>query len=299
MKQVLLKHDIELIHCNQFCSYPAAGVAGRSLGLPRICHMRNEIPPNALHWWFAYGCERILCISRHIERQVEECWPTSWARPCISTFLNPVVLPDRSSSVDEQAARLIGRRRWGIPEGAVVFGFLGQIIPIKGLIELFDALDRLPEGANWHLVIAGRDPNKGAPHEAVCREHVRKLGLERRVTFAGYVDDVRPIYQVIDAAVVPSLEEPLGRIPLEAAAYARPSIAFAVGGLPETIRHGETGWLVPAGDVTSLGRTLETCVTSPLRVFGENARAWVEASADPLRYAQSVTGLYRQLLTSR
>jgi glycosyltransferase involved in cell wall biosynthesis len=149
--------------------------------------------------------------------------------------------------------------------------------------------------------VAGRDPHPGQPYETACREWVRNKGLAERVTFVGFVDDIADFYRAIDVAVVPSLSEPLGLIPLEAAAAGKPAIAFASGGLKETITHGETGWLVPAGDVDGLRETLTNVLSDPasLASRGQTARRGVEHTSDPREHLRSLERLYGELLANR
>jgi glycosyltransferase involved in cell wall biosynthesis len=192
--------------------------------------------------------------------------------------------------------RQSSRGTLGLPKSAILFGFIGQIVPVKGLLTLLDSLAGLATDPRWHLAVAGRDPNDGAPHELLCRERVRQLGLESRVTFLGFLNDPAAFYHAIDAAVVPSLEEPLGRVPLEAGAYATPTIAFATGGLPETMVDGKTGWLVPTGDGAALRHRLAKFLDHPDVEVGLEARTWVESVADPHRYVVRLAELYSSLL---
>jgi glycosyltransferase involved in cell wall biosynthesis len=185
-------------------------------------------------------------------------------------------------------------QRWNVDPKRIVLGFIGQLIPIKGLLELLQALDGI--SAEWALLVAGRDPEAGAPYESLCRRYVEERGWTKRVRFLGFLNDVTPFYQAIDLAVVPSLEEPLGRVSLEAAAYARPAIAFAAGGLPETIKDGQTGWLVAPGDVRALRETLAAFLEAPDPSRGLAARKWVESISDPCRYAARMAALYGRLL---
>jgi len=112
------------------------------------------------------------------------------------------------------------------------------------------------------------------------------------------LDNTDTLFQAIDLAVVPSLAEPLGRVPLEAASFARPSLAFAVGGLPDTIRHAETGWLIPPQSA-ALHRALLDFFEDPRPETGLAARAWVEQVAEPGRYAARLADLYQQLMVRR
>jgi glycosyltransferase involved in cell wall biosynthesis len=118
------------------------------------------------------------------------------------------------------------------------------------------------------------------------------------VTFLGFLEDTSAFYRAIDVAVVPSTEEPLGRIPLEAAAHGKPSIANAVGGLPEIIQDRQTGWLVPPGDGARLRQALADFVERPAPEIGTAARAWVETISDPQRYVERLADIYGSLTAS-
>jgi glycosyltransferase involved in cell wall biosynthesis len=296
IRRLLCEHRIELLHSNQMWSYPAAGTAARALGLPRICHMRDEAHPEAVRWFCRSGVEAVLCISHHIEKEISRAWQPHNGRPLIHTLINPVRMPDLPSSPAQAALLRVGSRKaLGADPDGLIFGFIGQVVPVKGLQVLLEVLARLADRPRWQLLVAGRDPNPGAPHEALCREQAQRLGIAHRVRFLGFLNDAEAFFHAIDLAVVPSQAEPLGRVPLEAAAFARPSLAFAVGGLPDTIHHGQTGWLIPP-DPAALYRALLAFLDNPSTETGLNARSWVERVAKPDRYAARLAALYRELV---
>lgn len=302
MRSLLREHRIDLIHSNQMWSYPTVGVAAGNLRLPRVCHLRDEVEPAVLHWCCAARPEAAICISRHITRQAQNAWPEP-NRPSLQTRINPVEIPPRLTLMDDRQGRNKARRDLGIPENSIVFGFIGQIRATKGVLGLLDELAKLPRDRPWLALIAGRDNDPGAIYEKQCRERANRADLMDRVRFLGYLDNSTDFYRAIDLAVVPSLEEPMGRIPLEAAAQARPSVAFAVGGLPDVIEDGTTGWLVPPENWTELRNRLIRFVNDfsieERTEIGQAARNRVEQIADPVRYAQWLADLYRDLLHHR
>lgn len=300
----LRRERVDLVHSNQVWCQAAVGAAARLLGIPRVCHMRDEVGVEGIRWWCKSGVEAVICISNHIEHLVEPAWSESRHAPHIRTLHNPVVLTmvDSVSSVADATVRHTdARNRLGVQHVPVVFGFVGQIIAVKGVLQLLEACRGLMNDFRWHLLIAGRDPHPGQPYETICRQRVQEWGLSDRVTFTGFLDDMSTFYGAIDAAIVPSLEEPLGRIPLEAGAYGRPSIAFATGGLKETIEHDVTGWLIPTGDVQALRNQLGAVLDDPRRlsIAGKQARERVVTACAPQRYMQELAGLYRELLDSK
>ena len=295
MRSLLRSHRIDLVHSNQMWSYPTVGTAAGELGLPRVCHLRDEVEPAVLHWLCAARPEAAICISRHIARQAEQAWHLPH-QPRLATRINPVELPPRPHSHDETRIRTEARTALNLPTNTTIFGFIGQIRETKGVLGFLEALTDLPKERPWLAVVAGRDHDPGAHYEKRCRERAAQPDLVDRVRFLGYLDDSTPFYRAIDLAVVPSREEPMGRIPLEAASHARPSLAFAVGGLPDVIDDGSTGWLVPADDWPALRSHLERFLTHPSKEIGQAARDRVEQIAEPNRYVEWLVLQYKDLL---
>lgn len=298
MRALLREYRIDLVHSNQMWSYPAVGTAARELGLPRVCHLRDEVESNVLRWCCHATPELAIGISSHIARQAEVAWKDGTG-PRIATRINPVELPPRLEPNDDLRLRAGARQSLKIPVDAIVFGFVGQIRAVKGVLGLLHSLSQLPRERPWLALIAGRDNDPGAPYEKLCRERAACPDLVGRVHFLGYLDDLTPFYRAIDVAVVPSLEEPMGRIPLEAASFSRPSLAFSVGGLPDVIQDRKTGWLVPANNWSALTDAMSNVTNGGVSEFGIAAREWVEEVADPVRYAHWLANLYRDLLPTR
>jgi glycosyltransferase involved in cell wall biosynthesis len=131
----------------------------------------------------------------------------------------------------------------------------------------------------------------------VLRDQAETLGLAARVNFAGSLDRGR-IYDLIDRCgivIMPSRIEPFGLVALEAAQRARPVIAAAVDGLPEVVRHGETGLLVPPDDVTALAAAIAELATDPDRARRLGAQAYRHA-LEFFRW-EGFVGAYEDVLT--
>lgn len=154
------------------------------------------------------------------------------------------VIPNPAPEVPALPPREALRRELGM-EGPTL-GFAGRLMAAKALDVVLEALTRLPEVA---LVIVGDGPDR-APLEW----HSAALGLGDRVRFLGSRprDDVLRMLSAVDVAVLSSRWENFPHLVVEALAVGTPVIATAVGGVPEVIRDGENGLLVPAGDAEAL-----------------------------------------------
>jgi len=139
--------------------------------------------------------------------------------------------------------------------------FVGRLVRPKGWELLVEAL-AASRGA-WQLVIAGEGPDAEA-----LRQCVRRLGVSARVRLEGFREgaSLSACYAAADLVVVPSLwPEPFGMVGVEAMAHGKPVVAFDVGGISEWLSHGETGLLVPPGELTGLTAAIEDLLASPER----------------------------------
>lgn len=289
LRRLVLRFRLDLLHSNQHMSYRWVDAAARGRSIARVCHVRDGVSTLDVRYFFRHPPDLVVCVSQHAARQLGSVWPPGHPRTRVVTLLNPVELPVISGGQDD------ARTAFGLEPRVPTIGFIGQLREVKGLTDLLDALALIR--APWQLLVAGADPLPGRPYEAVCRTRIEELGLVGRVRFAGFLDDTSAFYHAVDVVAVPSRAEPLGRVPLEAGAWGKPAVACAVGGLPETIVNGVTGWLVPAGDLAALASALEASLdveVGPAR--GAAARRHVEAHHAPGEYAARMCELYQQIL---
>jgi glycosyltransferase involved in cell wall biosynthesis len=139
------------------------------------------------------------------------------------------------------------RAEWGLPPDAFVAGMVGRIAEEKGWQTFVRAL-ALNRDPRVHGVLIGEGPQLEA-----ARALVAELGIADRVVFAGFRSDVNNAINALDVHVLASVwEEPCAAVIQQAMALAKPVIGTNMGGTPEMIADGETGILVPPGDVDAL-----------------------------------------------
>ena len=163
-----------------------------------------------------------------------------------------------------------------VPTATARLVCVGRLCEQKGQLLLVDAVERLVRsGVPIELVLAG-DGEMRAEIEA----RIARSGLQRQVRITGWIgsNEVRDEILAARALVLPSFAEGLPVVLMEAMALGRPVVTTYVAGIPELVRNGESGWLVPAGDVEGLTEALRKCLAttpSELAQLGKRAREQV------------------------
>jgi D-inositol-3-phosphate glycosyltransferase len=184
--------------------------------------------------------------------------------------------------------------------------FVGRIEPLKGVDSLLRAIaivvDQKPGFRNHLCVpIIGGDPDRVREEDEMVRLQVlrEELGLQDVVLFLGAKDQdtLQYYYSAAEMVVMPSDYESFGMVALEAMACGTPVIASDVGGLAFLIRHGRTGFRVPARNPEALADRMMRLLTSEgiRRRIGQRAACWAESYAWP-RVTDRIVALYRQTL---
>jgi colanic acid/amylovoran biosynthesis glycosyltransferase len=155
---------------------------------------------------------------------------------------------------------------------------VGRLVPQKGQLLLIEAAARLRErGMPVELVFVGDGPMRGALEQAT-----RRHGLEAAVRITGWASgaDVRREIRAARALVLPSFAEGLPVVLMEALALGRPVVATYVAGIPELVRPGENGWLIPAGSVAALADAMAEVLTTPVSELERMGRSGAARVAD-------------------
>jgi glycosyltransferase involved in cell wall biosynthesis len=156
---------------------------------------------------------------------------------------------------DPVATRAQLRGAIGLAETEFVLLCVGMLRPDKGQDHLIRALALMKrQGLAPTCVLAGSATAESAEYEAMLMQLAAEQQVDVRLL--GYREDVSELMQMADAVVIPSLTEAQPRVAVQAFATGKPVIASAVGGVPEIVKDGETGWLVPSADADALAAAL-------------------------------------------
>ena len=177
------------------------------------------------------------------------------------------------------------RRRHGIGADTFVVGWFGRMTAVKRTDDLLTTLAALHERGVAALLILVGD---GDDRERL-EERAHELGLARSCLFLGYQEDVAPWYAVCDAIALTSASEGTPVTIIEALAAGRAVVATSVGGVPDVVDEGESGFLVPPGDTHALAERLEILARDPGLRARWDARGASACSAATPSSASSTT----------
>lgn len=262
------------------------GIAGRLAQVPCVLTRRVDNPERRTIVRFKYKLyDRVITVSDGIRRVL------------LSQGVPAAKMQTVHSAVDSAkyrpGCRWSGwRESFDLPSDALVVGMGAQLIERKGHRYLFDAVPRvLAAVPSARFLILGR-----GPLDAQLREDVARRGLSQKIRFLGFRDDVDRLMPCFDLLVHPAVMEGMGNILLQAAACEVPIVASAAGGIPEVVRDGVNGRLVPPRDVQALADALIELLSDAKRRrrMGADGRRIVEKEFSIDDMVEAYLRVYRE-----
>ncbi len=304
LQHLAAAENIALIHSNTGAVWGGA-LAARRAALPHLWHIHEIVTRPAsvrrlIAWMIAHYSDQVVAISRAVADHLLA------DQPDLSSRL--VVIPD-AVDADRFHPDIDGtdlRTKWRLAPDQTLIGVVGRISAWKGqdffLRAFAQALTSAPQ---LRGVLVGVLVGDVVPGEDQRRHDLQRLaadlGIADHIIWAGYRSDTPQIMAALDILVLPSLlPEPFGMVALEAMAAGKPVLATAHGGPLETIRDGETGYLVSPTDPHPLADALARLASDPpLRAqLGAHARVHVCRSFGFDAHVAAFQDLYEHLLAS-
>nr|WP_246385354.1 glycosyltransferase family 4 protein [Armatimonas rosea] len=306
LEELFNRKTVDLLHTNH-AGAEIAPIAMRRVGVPRIVatwHVDStyDLDGNFQGKHYRYLERQCMNSIDHVI-SVSEATKNDWVNRCglneeyekrISVVYNGVDVDAFTQEREKSKIRLA----FGLPgNDKFILGSLGRLDKAKGFMYLIEALPKIRlHIPNILVVIAGSGPLK---EELI--EQAQRLGVADCLIFLGFVRDTHAFLEMLDVYVQPSLCEahPFGT--LEAGAMGLPIVASAVGGIPETIVDGETGFLVPAKNVASLAEKI--CIlgqnSSLCQSMGEKGRKRIQEKFTSQKMVNETVEIYERLLMEK
>lgn len=265
LKAIIKRYNVDIVHARSrapaWVAYHACkDTAAHFMTTAHAPYAFKNEPKRFYNSVMAKG-ERVIAISEMVSDYLQSHYRI---HPGAIRLIHRGIAMDRFHPTAVTAERVIKlSQQWRVPDGANVIMLPGRLTRWKGYHILIDAIAKLGR-KDVFCVLIGSDQGKSAYRQEL-EEQIERLGLQGQVRLVDHCDDMPAAYAQAGVVVSASTEpEGFGRVPVEAQAMGRPIIATDHGGARETIKRGETGWLVAPGDANLLARALaEALALSP------------------------------------
>ena len=276
MAEVSRDHGLDVLHVHYAVPHATAAILARDMlppdRAPRVVTTLHGTDTTLLGRDPGYGpairhalerSDAVTAVSAFLERETRRLLPLERPIEVIHNFFVP--RPPRRT-------REAVRRELGLAPGEAMILHASNLRPLKRIDLLLETVARVrPREAFKLVVLAGGDFNPFI-------DDVRRLGLEDRVVVREQVSETEDYLQAADIALYTSETESFCLGILEAMFFGCPSVATAVGGIPEVVADGINGILAPVGDADALAREVEALLHDPARraTMGQAARQHAE-----------------------
>lgn len=271
LRRIVMQESPDILHANSVRAGLIALMALWRKKHPKlIWHVQDNVPTNLIGKMIRILASRRVDVSFVISNAIRDNFATfDCLRKTTIVVYNGI---DPGSDIGANI-----RNDFGVPEHRFVIGVVGQIAPWKRQLDaLYMFKNLVCEVPDCELWIVGepRFRSENTDYDSQLRCEAQAMGIAHQVRFLGFRDDVMNVMESIDVLLVPSENEPFGRVIIEAMLSGKPVVGTNAGGIPEIVKDGETGYLVAVGDVKGITQAiLRLFHDTGLRVrFGDRAR---------------------------
>jgi N-acetyl-alpha-D-glucosaminyl L-malate synthase BshA len=277
MHEVVLAHKLDLLHVHYAIPHATSAWIAREM----LTHTRPDIKvlttlhgtditivgqDPSFHAITKFSIEKsngLTAVSEYLRAETQSAFGCAGCGiEVIPNFMDPDVY-DRSRYAPQFAEIARGRK---------VLMHISNFRPVKHVKEVVQIYARVAREIPSILVMVGDGPDR-----VLAEQEARDLGVTDSVFFLGKLDAVAPLLASADLFLLPTRSESFGLSALEALACGVPVIGARAGGLPEVVRHGETGFLCEPGDVGGMARAGISILVDVSAWAGRSARAAADA----------------------
>ena len=286
--RILRQKRIDVLHFNTPTPVVVGGIAGRLARIPAIVASRRvNFPLKSRLSSLKYNglVDRVFTVS------------TSILNTLVQGGVEPALVETIYEGVDLDWIDAL-KTDFRLPEtSGIVLGTVAHLSPEKGHRTLLEAARILAsQGLNFHLALVGEGRLRGALEEMAA-----SFGLSSRVTFTGFRPDSEALMRQFDVFCLPSLSEGLSSAILAAMASGQPVVSTRVGGIPELVLEGKTGYLVSPDAPGELAEALARLIGDEAlrRRLGRAGRKRIEECFTLTNKLDASEAAYRRLLAGR
>jgi glycosyltransferase involved in cell wall biosynthesis len=284
------KLNIKLVHVNHEFANRHGWAAAQLANLPYICHVRNINTKGSFrHHWLSLAS--VLIANSNATANSYSSWLKKGQHSLV--IYNGV---DLCYFDGQKRSKDLFRFS---PKDFVITQ-IGRIVRDKGVHIFIEAIASLIARFPFirGLVVGNSSDERNDTYISELKKLVNYFGLENKVLFFNFLDNIRDIYGISDLIVQPSLIEPFGRVLAEAMAMRIPVIATNVGGQNEIVKDGISGLLIPPNNQKALAHAIELIIENKTFAMklGENGRFMIEQRFSQQQHVSQIQKVYDKLI---
>jgi len=285
IRQLLRRIQPDILHLHTAHAHTIGLVAGRLAKVKKILVTRRmDFPIEGFISRLRYNkTDKIVAISQAVKDVLVESGIHEDKITVIHSTIDRTFFPVKSNL----------RKELSLTVDTPLLGTVASLVERKGHCYLFEALAKASKRfPHAKLLVAGE-----GPLEERLKNLAKTLGLEKQIIFLGFRHDIAEILSALDVFVLASVKEGLGVSLLEAGSYGVPIVATNVGGIPEIVKDGVTGFLVPPRDSKALTEKIVYMLAHrpEANIMGQQAKEWVRSNFSVEQMADSYVLLYESV----
>lgn len=289
LSRIVKKYAIDIIHANSGDAGCVAALVKRQTNI-KVVYTAHGLFGDYQREYIINEVDKIICVSNFVK---QKALAQNFTESKLVTCYCGVDLERFTANQD---VRAVLRKKYGISEDTLVLAIVSRIknLSHKGHQDLFKILKDYAPQADWRLMVIGK--GKGL---LKLKWTVYKMGLQQRVLVLGHRTDVEYLLNMADLLVLPTNFETFGLVLAEAMAMQKPAIAYSVGGTPEVINDGQTGYLIEHHNLQAMYKRIKYLDEhrDVLKKMSTAARSWVAQNFDNKTMLDQIENIYQEVLS--
>lgn len=283
LRKLLKKEKIDIIHCTTFYSNLIAVAAAKTMGIPIICHGQSYLTTGSRMRNAVSMSDLVIVCSEDLKKSLLPHIKSSRIKVMHHAVSTPAL----------RKKTFFLHKELGLPKKCALVGHVGLIEPRKRQEDLIKAAS-LVRNKNARFLIIGDSQFEIKSYEDSLHKLAESYGIDKKVIFLGFREDISKVMNELDIVVLPSVKEPFALVMIEAMALGKPFIGARSGGTTEFIRHGKNGFLIDPGDYRSLASIINMLLSNPSRSrkIGIEGRRSVEEKCDISDFVRRLSNIY-------
>jgi len=295
--KILHTENVDIVHANTIQGHWNVFLGARRSHIPIVFHAHDIPPHTMLHrmWILSclYYCDAIIAVSKAVAGYLRRCGVPQ-------SKINLVYPPYDAETLKRGVKKEIKCSTLTV-DGLPIIGFSGALSPLKAPHDLIFAAKKLiSQGLKARFIFMGFPIIGDEEYGNETRNLPEKLGIADYVHFIGFQTNPFLWLNLFDVFVITSMQDSCPLVVFEAMDLGKPVIGTNVGGIPEQVLDGETGFIIPENNPTALAEKLQILIKNPsLRhKMGQAGRKRVTSLFEPRKMLAKVLAVYQEILSN-